>query len=326
MGKYQQYLKEKYKSMQYISPDEMLDCVSTKYIELSLKPKYSNKYVTLHEALKVQKRTGNLILFEGNPGMGKTTLAVNICKRWAEGSLLQGYDAVILLPLRDPGIQGAKSISDLLLILDDEMRDSVFKEIVKGDGEGICFILEGYDELPKKCMNEFSVFSKLKSELTKCTIVYTSRPEARPYIHHYHRLEIIEINGFKKESIDRYISSIFKHMKNGKESTDNLKSQLCNNPVVESILHVPINLVIVCLIFFHFSTLPETLTELYTLLCLRLILRHIITRTPNEEEVEKLTSLNKLPRSISEQFFQLCFLAYKGMESRTMVWYFTLST
>ena len=177
MGKYQQHLKEKYKSMKYVSSDEMLDCFSTKYIELSLKLNYSDKYVTLYEALKVQNRTGNLILFEGNPGMGKTTLAINICKCWAEGNLLQEYKAVILLPLRDPEIQGAKTISDLLLILDDEMRENVFKEIVKTNGERICFIMEGYDELPKKCMNEFSVFSKLKGELTKCTIVYTSRPK-----------------------------------------------------------------------------------------------------------------------------------------------------
>ena len=103
--------------------------------------------------------------------------------------------------------------------------------------------------------------------------------------------------------------------------TKTLKSQLRNSPAVENILYVPINLAIICLIFFHFSTLPETLTELYTLLCLRLILRHIVTHTPNEEEVEKLSSLNDLPRSISEQFFQLCFLAYKGMESKTIIFY-----
>ena len=85
------------------------------------------------------------------------------------------------------------------------------------------------------------------------------------------------------------------------------------------ILHVPINLAIVCLIFFHFSTLPETLTTLYTLLCLRLILRHITTRTPNVEGIEKLISLNDLPENISKQFSQLCALAYKGMESETIM-------
>ena len=80
--------------------------------------------------------------------------------------------------------------------------------------------------------------------------------------------------------------------------------------MVESIIHVPINLAILCLIFFHLKTLPETLTELYTVLCLRFILRHIITRTPNEEDIEKLTSLNYLPKGISKNCFKLCFLHF----------------
>ena len=40
--------------------------------------------------------------------MGKTTLAINICKCWASDNLLQNYKAVILLPLRDPEIQELK--------------------------------------------------------------------------------------------------------------------------------------------------------------------------------------------------------------------------
>ena len=45
--------------------------------------------------------------------MGKSTLAINICKCWAEGSLLQTYNVVILLTLRDPEILAAKIISNL---------------------------------------------------------------------------------------------------------------------------------------------------------------------------------------------------------------------
>ena len=316
MGNYQCYLKQKYMSMEFISPFEMLDCFSANYVELSLKKRHGGDYVTLHEILKVTKIKGKILIFEGNPGVGKSTLAIHICKCWAKGDLLQGFDAVILLPLRDPEIQEAKNIKDLLLILDRNMKKHVFKEIVKCNGENICFILEGYDELPNKCTDQFSVFSKLKEKLTNCTLLYTSRPA---HINLCHSTTVIVVDGFKEESIDRYISSTFKNVKNGKELTDTLKSQLCNNPMVKSILHIPINLAIVCLIFFHFSTLPETLTTLYTLLCLRLILRHIIIRTPNVERIEKLFSLNDLPKNISEQFFQLCTLAYKGMVSRTTV-------
>ena len=98
-----------------------------------------------------------------------------------------------------------------------------------------------------------------------------------------------------------------------------LKAQIHNNSVVESILHIPINVAIVCLIFYHFSSLPETLTELYTLLCLRLILRHIITRTSNKEQIEHLQSLDNLPTGIHEQFSQLCYIACKGMQSEKVM-------
>ena len=226
--------------------------------------------------------------------------------------------------MRDPEIQGAKSISDLLMILDDEIRESVFKEIVKSNGERICFTLEGYDELPKRCMEQFSLFSKLKENLPKCTIVITTRPGFDHYIKKFFSYPlVVGIRGFKTDSIDKFISSTFEDVKNGQELAKTLKSQLHNNPVVESIVHIPINLAIVCLIFLHsdLKTLPETLTELYTVLCLRLILRHITTRTPNEEDIEKLTSLNHLPKDIPEKFFQLCFVAFKCTERRNIVIY-----
>ena len=186
----------------------------------------------------------------------------------------------------------------------------------------ICFILEGYDELPKQCMNQFSLFSKLKEKLPKCAVVITSRPGIDHYIvKSFSYALFVHIRGFKTDSIDQYISSTFENVKNGKDLAKTLKSQLHNNPVVESIVHIPINLAIVCLIFLHLKTLPETLTELYTVLCLRLILRHITTRTPNEEDVEKLTSLNYLPKDISENFFQLCYFAFKCMEKKNIVFY-----
>ena len=324
MKEYQKYLKSKYESLELISPLEMLDCFSAEYINLTLdnddfmfQRNEKCESVTLAEALDVEgyKNFKKVVSILGGPGMGKSTLAINICKQWAEGDLLQDYDAVILLTLRDKNIQGARNIKDLLLTLDDELRENVYKEIVKSYGEKICFILEGYDELPYH-LQWSSVFTKLKKDLLKCTLVYTSRPEA--YLP-YRGYKVIKINGFNKESIDKYISKAFEKLKNREEMVHRLKSQIHNNSVLSSILHIPINIAIVCLIFSQFSMLPRILTELYTLLCKRLILRHIITRTLNIEQVEKLESLDHLPTGISEQFSQLCYIAYIAMKGEMVI-------
>ena len=333
MSKYRQFLIKKYDSLELISIDEQLDCSSSKYVSLTLE-KANDKVeatakrdrqlrqgdeVMLSEALNVGKEKNKVILIKGNPGMGKSTLAINMCKCWAVGSLLQSYKAVILLTLRDPEIQAAKTIIDLLLIPNEELSECVVKEITGNFGNQICFILEGYDELPKR-LHKSSVFTKIKEKLPDCTLIYTSRPEACSKIEKV-ATRIITIQGFKKESINQYISNTFDNIMDGEMLAMQLSTQLTKsyNWTVRQILHIPINIAIVCLIFFHFSKLPETLTELYTLLCLRLIFRHIITRTSNEAQVEKLSSLDNLPKDISEQFSQLCYIAYHGIRNEMVI-------
>ena len=400
MKEYQEFLKDKYYSLELSLPREMLDCYSTEYINLTLTRKkesddshfmfqedINDNNVPLTEALNVENYKKKVVLILGGPGMGKSTLAINICKQWANSELLQGYDAVILLQLQFKKIQKAKDIKELLLTPNDELKEKVYSEIAKSNGKKICFILEGYDELPYD-LQRSSVFTELTEELIKCTVICTSRPKAYSPLF-TNAIKVIKINGFSKESVDRYISKAlddemrenvykeiarsdgenicfflvgydellhhlqwssifvklieklpkctvvftscpeesvdkyiskaFEQSKNGKEMAQKLKLQIQNNSVVESILHIPINVAIVCLIFFHFSTLPETLTELYTLLCLRLILRHIITRTPNNEQIENLHSLDDLPTGIHEQFLQLCYIACKGMQTAKVI-------
>ena len=330
MKEYQELLKTRYKSLELISPLEMLDCFSTQYINLTLirEEKDSDPSImfqqdkkcdgiTLAEALNVEGFHKKVILILGGPGMGKSTFAINICKQWAEGDLFQSYEAVVLLVLRDPEIQGAKTIKDLLQILDDDLRENIYKEIIKSNGEKVCFFFEGYDELPYH-LQKASVFAKLIDKLPKCTLVYTTRPEAY-YQTPYKGSKIVRINGFNEESVDKYISEAFEKHENGEEMAQKLKTQVRDNPVVSNTLRIPINVAIVCLIFFSYPTVPKTLTDLYILLCLRLILRYIVTRTPNERQIEKLQSLDDLPTDVSEQFLQLCYVAYVGMEKEKII-------
>ena len=247
--------------------------------------------------------------------MGKSTLAIKICKCWANDELLKEYDAVILLLLRDPEIQAAKNIGDLLLIENENGRKALYDQITASEGIKVCFILEGYDELPNQ-LRRAPVFAKLREKLPKCTLIYTSRPAACNQLRSVasHR---IEIWGFKEEQVDEYINNGFENVKDGKEKAVKLTAQMKGNPSIKSILYVPINIAIICHLFLLTSTLPKTLTELYTLLCLNLILRHINKYSPGE--VDFPDNLDDLPTGVSKDFSDLCLIAFIGGRSDKIV-------
>ena len=343
MSKYRQRLQNKYKLLSLGSPEELLECKSSRYVNLLL-AKFDERTkrvreelvsgqlsniimksipssspdttpLTLANVLNVKEEENKVILIEGGPGMGKSTLSIEICRRWADGELLNEYDAVILLPLRDPEIQAASNIGDLLLVENKNEREALYDEITQKDGEGICFLLEGYDEFPHHLRNT-SVLSKLSEKLPKCTLIYTSRPEACNQLRHV-ASQRIEIHGFKEEQVDEYINNAFVNVEDGKEKALKLTSHVKGNPLIKSILNVPINVAIICHLFLLTLSLPNTLTELYNLLCLNLILRHINKHNPGE--VDFLDSLDDLPVGMREQFSNLCMLAFRGKKDDQII-------
>ena len=53
-----------------------------------------------------------LILIDGAPGMGKTTLCKEIAYQWAKGELLKDTKMIFLLFLRDPAIQNMHNLAE----------------------------------------------------------------------------------------------------------------------------------------------------------------------------------------------------------------------
>ena len=56
----------------------------------------------------------SFILIEGSPGIGKSFLLKEIAYRWANKELLQKFELVLLVCLRNPFLQQIQSIDDLL--------------------------------------------------------------------------------------------------------------------------------------------------------------------------------------------------------------------
>ena len=65
---------------------------------------------------------------------------------------------VLLVRLRDPEVQKAHSISEILPFADE--NEVIAREIVHYRGKNVLFLLDGWDELPQELQRE-SVFRTL---------------------------------------------------------------------------------------------------------------------------------------------------------------------
>ncbi len=122
-----------------------------------------------------------MVLIEGVQGSGKSTLSWDICKRWGAGELFQEYEVVILVYLRDPKVQAATTLANLLPAQHRAMAESVASQIVACKGRKVLFILDGWDELPHTLREKPLFCSLVKSQLLdddlcKSTVIVTSHP------------------------------------------------------------------------------------------------------------------------------------------------------
>jgi len=100
------------------------------------------------------------ILIEGKPGIGKTTLAKEMCLQWANNKLLTSDKLVLLLMLRDPKVQKINSMEELLkYALSADHVNSVLNYIKTTNGADMTVII-GFDELSSE-LRETSFFREL---------------------------------------------------------------------------------------------------------------------------------------------------------------------
>ena len=136
-------------------------------------------------AVLENKEISCFILIEGPPGIGKSVLLKEISYRWANKQLLQTYKLVLLFCLRDPMVQQAKSIDDLLQLYckgdkrASEIVSASSDQLFDNGGKDLILLLDGFDELPEYLQKNSLIADILKRQvLPQCSLVLSSRPHA----------------------------------------------------------------------------------------------------------------------------------------------------
>ena len=342
---YASYLKSVYTQEKLKFYDKWPLVKSKKYINLALiekeditKPEaYQFMTDTIHgniDDIKKSKRATDIgqiaqlpdgsqpkcILVEGAPGVGKSTFAWKLCRKWGKGKLLQQYQLVVLLRLRDKSVRAAKNISDLFQYRDPQIQQAAVEEIQRTWGKRVFLLFEGYDELPEELRNESSVFLDviIGRELPEATVLITSRPWASEFLHRDYKGRIsqhIEILGFTKDNIQSYLEST---IPNDPSLLADLKKYISCYPHINSMMYIPLNSAIVVEVYRNSrkdkSLVPKTMTELYSSLFRSLLLRHLFDHPVHGKKRDwSLQNFSDLPQDVYQQLCELGRIAYEGI-------------
>ena len=260
------------------------------------------------------------ILVEGAPGVGKSTFAWKLCRKWGKGKLLQQYQLVVLLRLQDKSVRDAKNISDLFKYHDHQIQQAAVEEIQRTGGKGVFLLFEGYDELPEKLRTKSSVFLDVITgrELPEATVLITSRPWASAFLHREckrHISQHIEVLGFTKDNIQSYLEST---TANDPSLLADLKKYISCYPHINSMMYIPLNSAIVVEVYRNSrkeeTLVPKTMTELYSSLVRSLLLRHLYEHPVHGKNRRWwVRSFDDLPQDVYQQLCELGKIAYKGI-------------
>ena len=277
-----------------------------------------SKEVVKYEEVFREYRERALVLIEGRPGSGKTTLVHKVTRDWSSGGkVLQGANWVFLITLRQLNFSGKDDkLTDLLNIFyEDKLHGRAIKcKLSKSGGKGACFIIDGLDEYQIEKKKD-SVINRLinKKCLPFSMVIVASRPVATRELKKT-CTKRVEVIGFSKDQIYAYVET---YNKDTCDMISKLKVYLGQHPNVLHMCYLPVHASMICYLFSQLEgNIPHTETQIYEKFIIATLLRH---KTRNEEQ-QQLKSLKDLCEEEEVKFRSICKLAFDMIiESKQVV-------
>ena len=213
------------------------------------------------------------VLVQGAPGVGKTTMAQELCRQWAEEELFKHYSLLVLLKLRNISVQSIKEKKDLFLHSSDPSAvASIVEEHIEKE---TAFLLDGFDELPQE-MQRNSIFVDLitKEIFPDACVIITSRPSVSDILCKYcsdQSYQHVEVLGFTEEQRNSFVETWFdENVEKSLRECERcqFESYLELHPHIRALMYIPLNCSIVIDVYQSSkasgdSIVPTTQTELY---------------------------------------------------------------
>ena len=269
------------------------------------------------------------ILVEGPPGIGKSTFAWEVCRRWDEIENLRHYHTVVLLKLREKWVLNATSLTDLFRFpFKPEFSKYIAEELYNSLGVGLLLVLDGFDEISHRFRRRSVIKSILSRQLLpECTIILTTRPVAKATLRSICQPRVdkhVEIIGFTEEERVRYITEVFSKEP---ELQMNFLKYMFLVPHMKSMMYIPLNCAIIAQVYYesqsrHHLAIPRTRTQLYKALTHSLLARHMKMKENKSEY------LSMLPEGLDEKHMKhfktltkFAFDTYHKGESRKVTFF-----
>ena len=263
------------------------------------------------------------VLVEGAPGVGKTTLSWEVCKRWAAGNLFKQYSVLLLLRLRDERVQNAVALRDLVLYPHEEELEGITQYLKSTNGTHTLILLEGLDELPQDLLTQPSIFTRLLAGdvLPDATILVTSRPSATAQLWKKWKQRItrhVEILGFTEDNITAYVASIL-----DPQQLPAFNTYLCTAPSIRQLMYIPLHSGIIVELYrmrkHSDKPLPTNKTALYKALVDTILTRHLANHTTYKDKDIDIDRFTDLPDDIYHTFTSITKLAYESVSRQQLI-------
>ena len=271
---------------------------------------------------------GALVILEGRPGCGKTTLMHRLSQDWEKYEVLASR-LFVLVHFRIFSNRSDVGLKEILRVACRDYTDEEINEmhslIEKDSGRGVVFALDGLDEYSPESKDNFLYHLIKRDCLVKSVVIVASRPAASQKFRK-HAMKHVEVLGFLKSQIHEYIKSYYIDNQDNAEAQDKaegLLKYLDHHLNVMHMCYLPLHTAMVAYLYdVEGAALPQTETEIYRHFTLWTLIRSFQKRNGDPDTPFIMEDFDDLVGVDKKVFHLILRLAYTATVQSKQVFTF----